>query len=338
MQTLELIVLCGFLGSGKTTLLAEYLQSDQAKDTAVIVNEVGKIDIDGAVVAACASVPTVMLSNGCVCCSIVNELTSTIEQLCADRAASGATPFGRIVVECSGLSTPGPILRSLARLSVQALNARVVSTFDAQRGADWLHQHREVAPQLAAAHTVVLTKLDLANEPERALARQVVVSLNPLARVVDEVDTALRACLAFEAQRDPELVVADFPTSGPSGDGPAAWLASAHGALSTWVVRFDAALPWDDVTAWLDDLTGLCGERLLRLKGFVKPIDVPVPLLLQSVGTVFSEPRAMRPEQVREHGLVLITRDLDAEDIRQLASDGAITVRAAGRQRAFYST
>ena len=87
MQALDLIVLCGFLGSGKTTLLTEYLQLPGAHDTGVIVNEVGQINVDGAIVAAGASVPTVMLSNGCVCCSVANELNSTIELMCADRAA-----------------------------------------------------------------------------------------------------------------------------------------------------------------------------------------------------------------------------------------------------------
>lgn len=333
MDGLELTLLCGFLGSGKTTLLTDHLRGGAARDTAVIVNEVGQIDVDGAVIAAGASVPTVMLSNGCVCCSIVNELSSTIEQLFADRVARGEPPLRRIVVECSGLSTPGPILRSLARLPVKALQARVVSTFDVQRGADWLRLHREAASQLAAAHTVVFTKLDLASAPQRTLALQAVASVNPLARVVDEADAAQRAHLAFPARGEALAEAGIHAVDGP--EDAAAGLSLMHGAVRTWWVRFGAETAWDDVASWLDDLTDLCGERLLRLKGFVKPADEPRPLLLQSVGTVFSAPRPVRSEDMRDEGLVLITRDLGAEELQALGSGCVSSIRPAGRPGVF---
>src|SRR5690606_19238855 len=107
-------VLCGFLGSGKTTLLLDFLASGEAADTAVLVNDVGQIDVDGAVVTRSAGgMPVAMLANGCVCCSIGNELVGTVERLVADRREADLPPFRRMILECSGLSRPGPVIHSL---------------------------------------------------------------------------------------------------------------------------------------------------------------------------------------------------------------------------------
>ena len=71
----EFHILCGFLGSGKTTLLLDFLATPEGADTAVLVNDVGAIDVDGVVVAGSATgAPVTMLANGCVCCSVGSEL------------------------------------------------------------------------------------------------------------------------------------------------------------------------------------------------------------------------------------------------------------------------
>jgi G3E family GTPase len=76
---LDFFVLTGFLGSGKTTLLRDFLVTPEAADTAVIVNEVGEIGLDGVVLRESSDdVPMAMLSNGCVCCQIGSDLAFTI--------------------------------------------------------------------------------------------------------------------------------------------------------------------------------------------------------------------------------------------------------------------
>ncbi|HEY9549285.1 MAG TPA: GTP-binding protein, partial [Kiloniellaceae bacterium] len=105
-------ILCGFLGSGKTTLLLDFLRTPEGAGTAVLVNDVGAIDVDGAVVAdAGGDRPVAMLSNGCVCCSIGNDLAATIDDLVYGRIDAGLPPFRRMILECSGLSRPSPIVR-----------------------------------------------------------------------------------------------------------------------------------------------------------------------------------------------------------------------------------
>ena len=89
---LDFFVLTGFLGSGKTTLLRDFLLSPEAADTAVIVNEVGEIGLDGVVLREGGDVPMATLSNGCVCCQIGSDLAFTIDRLIMTPRGEGAAP------------------------------------------------------------------------------------------------------------------------------------------------------------------------------------------------------------------------------------------------------
>ena len=99
-EGLDFLVLTGFLGSGKTTLLRDFLLRPDSADTAVIVNEVGEIGLDGAILreSSGAEVKMALLSNGCVCCSMGSTLATTVEALLhADRPGGG--PLRRIVLD-----------------------------------------------------------------------------------------------------------------------------------------------------------------------------------------------------------------------------------------------
>lgn len=333
MKATELVLLCGFLGSGKTSLLVQHLAQADTRDTAVIVNEVGQIDIDGAVVAADASLPSVLLSNGCVCCSLVNDLQATVAALQADRAARAQPPFARIVLECSGLSRPGPILRSLHRLPGPALDVRVLATFDALQGERWLATHDEAAAQLAAAQAIVLTKTDQVGMDQQRTAVALLHQLNPLAVVIDEADPALRALRAFDPATVPRPSGAPDLTHEhcPHADAPPLNLL-AHHRIRTLRVDMSPTLDWERVSLWLDDLASFCGDRLLRLKGFVQPSDSPHPVLVQSVGTLFSAPRPVPAHAGQRPGLVLITRGLSAAEIEAIDPARDARVREWGAQ------
>src|SRR5690606_39215111 len=143
------------------------------------------------------ALPLAMLANGCVCCSVGNELVATVERLVAERAATGAAPFRRMILECSGLSRPGPVIRSLTDLGAHDFRVRVLATFDPAQGAQHAAHFEEAAAQLAAARTVVLSRLDLPDAPAPAAGARAAQALNPYARIVAEPDRARRAALAF---------------------------------------------------------------------------------------------------------------------------------------------
>ncbi len=155
---LDFVVLTGFLGSGKTTLLRDYLGLPEAADTAIIVNEAGEIGLDGLILRESGGdVPMTMLANGCVCCQMTSDLARTVEALLAAERPEASGPLRRIVLETSGLSKPGPVLRQLASLAGFPMRVSVVATYDALRGPE-TSAFEEAAAQWAAAHRIVLTK------------------------------------------------------------------------------------------------------------------------------------------------------------------------------------
>ena len=109
-------ILTGFLGSGKTTLLCQLLTHPQMRRTAVLVNEFGDIGIDDLLLRQVAP-NVVLLESGCICCTIGDDLASSLLQLLGQRDAGVIPEFDRVVVETTGLADPAPVLQGfMARL------------------------------------------------------------------------------------------------------------------------------------------------------------------------------------------------------------------------------
>lgn len=293
-------------------MLREFLAIPEAAGTAVIVNEVGEIGLDGALIAESAGgLRMAMLANGCVCCSLGSDLALTVEQLIASQAG----PLHRIVLETSGLSKPGPILRSLANLAWLRLRVSVVATFDCVRGAEVL-DFEEAAAQWAGARALVLTRRDLASPAQIEAARAMARSVNPLAEIVDTEDrgAAVRAAFATRPL---------MPFTAPETTG------TPHPRIAVMLVRWTAKPAWDNVAAWLDNLSGLLGERLLRVKGIVAVAEMEQPLLVQSVGTMFSAPRPFGGPFDKSF-LVIIARDGSTDDLARVTPELPIVISRLG--------
>jgi G3E family GTPase len=303
----DLVVLTGFLGSGKTTLLVDFLKQPESDNTAVIVNEVGEINIDGAVIAETGkALPVALLSNGCVCCSVANDLLYTIEALLESRRAGDTGPFRRIVLECSGLARPASLLRSLGALAIHGMPIRVVATLDAREPPVDLGFEDAVA-QLAAAQFIVLTKLDQASPTQRRTAEEFARAANPFASIVGTEDRHQRALCAFAFGQETARRVADTPEAAPGPLG--------HPRIQVARATFPEPLAWEEFEEWLENLCCLCGARLLRVKGIVRIAGVSEPLLVQSVGNLVGQPRRLLGAQPIRDGVVIIVRDLSLDDL-----------------------
>jgi len=297
---IDFIVLTGFLGSGKTTLLAEYLRLPEAADSAVVVNEAGEIGLDSAILRETGGdVPMTMLANGCVCCQMVGSLAVTIAALLSADRPQASGPLRRIILETSGLAKPGPILRGLAGLAEFPLRIAVLATYDALRGTQIAH-FDEAAAQWAAAHRIVVTKLDAVSPERLAEAGAELAGLNPLAEKVCIADRAAAALAAFA----PLAAAGTLPELRAEGE-------RQHPRIAVRVARPASVPAYDDMATWLDNLAGALGERLLRLKGLVRVAEADRPLLVQSVGTLFSPPSPFGPSDGSAAPfLVVIARDL----------------------------
>ncbi len=309
----DFIVLTGFLGSGKTTLLRDLLAQTDTSDTAIIVNEVGEIGLDGVILReGGGDVSVSMLANGCVCCQMGSDLAITIDLLLTTARPPTAPPLRRIVLETSGLSKPGPVLRQLAALAEHRMRVGVVATFDVTRGLA-LNAFEEAVAQWAAANRIVMTKTDLAAAGPSAANRIEIAGLNPLADIIS-------------AQNRGEAVVAAFAplrAMPPVSDPLRLPLTASHARIGLCLMRPNGVPCYDDVAAWLDNLAGALGERLLRIKGILSIAESATPVLFQSVGTVFSPPRPIRAvSETTEPFLVIITRDVDDHELEQVTPVG----------------
>src|SRR5687768_1183724 len=185
-------VLTGFLGSGKTTLLRALLAHPGMGDTAVVVNELGEVGLDHVLVREVTD-EVVLLASGCVCCSVRDDLASTLADLDRKRAAGTIPPFARVVVETTGLADPAPIVQTL--IGSRALAARfelagMTATVDGTLGMRELDRHPEAVKQAALADCLVLTKTDLAAPDDVAALRARIEALNPGAVITESAPQA----------------------------------------------------------------------------------------------------------------------------------------------------
>ncbi|CAB3678819.1 cobalamin biosynthesis protein CobW [Achromobacter marplatensis] len=325
-MAVDLFLLCGFLGSGKTTLLVDYLRDPASRDTGVIVNEAGEVGVDGAIVANDSdNVPMTLMANGCVCCSLRSDLVYTLSALLDAPRPDGEGPLQRVILECSGLSRPGPIIASLAdpELARRGLRLTVVCTDDCARDPDALAEMDEAMAQFGAAHRIVLTKTDLL--PDGALDARAVraAALNPLAAVIADPDRRRAVQAAFAPSQgvaDLAGLAARMLTAGGQG--------VAHPRIRVMAARAHAGISWTDFSEWLDNLAGLCGERLLRVKAVVRVNECAEPILIQSVGTTFSAPQRLTRQPDAPDAIIVIARDIDAGEIRASAPHAPVDMLA----------
>jgi len=152
----------GFLGSGKTTLINHILRSDHGLRIMVMVNDFGEINIDSELIISAAQ-NVLSLANGCICCTLENDLIEQLEQL----LSSPSLAFDYILIETSGISDPARVLATLRypRFARRLRVDNVVTMLDAEQFPRLEGSMLELArAQLTDAKLVVINKTDLVSE------------------------------------------------------------------------------------------------------------------------------------------------------------------------------
>ena len=311
-------VLTGFLGSGKTTLLRHLLSDTHLADTAVVINEYGEVGLDHLLVREVAE-DVVLLSSGCLCCSVRDDMVSTLAELHALMRAGEIPAFARVVVETTGLADPAPIMQAI--LSEQSLVpwfrlGLVITTVDAVNGEQTLIRHREARQQLANADRIILTKADLVGDSECAVLVDKVSAMNPSASLRVSRKAKLPAAEILKESdgqryRPTPAVLAQIEDS----DRPAAIpLAPGHDdAIKTFTVKLRQPVEWPALVEWLELLLASRGDSILRVKGLLTVSDDKCPVVVQGVQHVLypiERLPAWPDESSRPGWIVFIARDL----------------------------
>jgi G3E family GTPase len=301
-------VVTGFLGAGKTTLLKRFLGSPEGQGTAVIVNEFGAVGIDDALVRDSAD-ETVLLGNGCVCCITRTDLQAALRRLVFDRERGTVQPFGRVVIETSGLADPGPILQTFS--TDRALGGEfhidvVLTVVDAVTGEASLDGAAEARKQVILADRLVVSKTDIADAGTVERLTRHLQQLNPRA----SIDIAVSGAL------DPQRVVA--PIAGERS-GFVAEAAHSDGVTS-FVVEHDKPIEWLGFARAMETLIALRGADLLRVKGILNVAGCQGPVLVQYVQHLAHPPVELEtwPDKNRNGRIVFITRNIPQQKVRDL--------------------
>ncbi len=183
-EPVPVTIISGFLGAGKTSLLNHILNADHGLRVAVLVNDFGEINIDAELISGVSGESSINLANGCICCSIRDDLLEAAVQLIQDER----NPPDCIVVETSGVSDPAAVSMTflVGELQSRTRVDSVLTVVDAEQIHQLNEAHRRLAvDQIAMADIVVLNKLDLVSDARREELADLVREIVPSARILE---------------------------------------------------------------------------------------------------------------------------------------------------------
>ncbi len=300
-------LLTGFLGAGKTTLLNRLLTSGQR--IAVVVNEFGDLPIDGALVVG-AEEDVIELRSGCLCCTVRGDLQRTVAALLARRRRwVRPARFDRLVIETSGLASPGPVLQTFLLdevLSAQTTIDGVVTVAHAGHLLAQLANNPETEEQLAYADAVLLNHTDTVDDEVVDAAESAIVARNPMA----QIHRTARAAVPLAAVLD---IGGHDTRRWRIVDGARPVHTAGVSALS-----MTSAEPVDlhRLKVWLQFLASRKTMEIMRIKGILCCAGRTREVIVQGVYQWLSlGPGPGGPPAVSR--LVIIGRDLDAAEIER---------------------
>lgn len=339
-------ILTGFLGAGKTTLLNRLLRDPALSDTLVLINEFGEIGLDHLLVER-ADGDMILMSSGCLCCTIRGDLVSTLEDLLKRRDNGRIAPFQRVLIETTGLADPAPVLHTIMFHPYLMLRYRlegVITLVDAVNGSSTLDSHEESVKQAAVADRLVLSKTDLVSD--RAVLENLearLSALNPAALIYAAHDVSAS-----------QLLNAGLYNPDTKAPDVARWLnaeaveqahdhdhhhnhhghdhhhhghthhhdVNRHDArIRAHCLRSDKPLDPRGFDLFLNMLREFHGPSLLRVKGIVAlSDDLSRPLVIHGVQHVFHPPIRLDawPDDDHSTRIVFILKDLTVDFVEKL--------------------
>ncbi|KQP37870.1 GTP-binding protein [Pseudorhodoferax sp. Leaf274] len=292
MALIPATILTGFLGSGKTTLLKRVLTEAHGQKIAVVENEFGEENIDNEILVSEPGEQIIQLNNGCVCCSIREDLRSTLAML-AEKKRKGELDFERVVIETTGLADPGPVAQTFFmddEIAESYLLDSILTLVDAKHAATQLNERQEARRQVGFADQIFISKTDLVAKDEVDALVHRLKHMNPRAphKAVHFGEVALSEVfdlrgfnLNAKLDIDPDFLKEDDHghdhhdhEHGEHCDHPSHAHEHGHGHhhhtdddVKSFVFRADRAFDPAKLEDFLGAVVNIYGARMLRYKG-----------------------------------------------------------------------
>ena len=338
-------VLTGFLGAGKTTLLKRILTESHGLKIAVIENEFGEENIDNEILVADTKEHIVQMSNGCVCCTIREDLRTTLQDL-AEKKRKGELDFDRVVIETTGLADPGPVAQTFFmddQIAESFLLDAVLTLVDAKHAAQTLNDRQEARRQVGFADQIFISKSELVSAAELDALQHRLKHMNPRAPqhivhfgeiAIDKVFDLRGFNLNTTLEIDP-----DFLSDGHQHkhdehcDHPSHQHDHAHHGhdhdhghhhhhdddVKSFVFKADRALDPAKLEDFLGAIVNIYGPRMLRYKGVLHMKGTERKVIFQGVHQLMGSDlgQAWAPGEKRTSKMVFIGIDLPKDIFQQ---------------------
>ena len=327
-------ILTGFLGSGKTTLLKRVLSEAHGSRIAVIENEFGEENIDNDILVQDSEQQIVQMSNGCICCTIREDLRATLADLAA-RRRKGELMFDRVMIETTGVADPGPVAQTFFmddEVASQYLLDSVLTLVDAKHAQQQLDSRLEAQRQVGFADQIFISKADLVSADDVAALQHRLAHMNPRAKqsVVHFGEVPLNQVLDLRGFNlnakldiDPEFLKADDHDHDHHDHAHGEHCDHPHhhhhdDDVKSFVFRSDKAFDPAKLEDFLGAIVQIYGPRMLRYKGVLNMKGIDRKVVFQGVhqlmGSDLAAPWGNEPRQSK---LVFIGIDLPRDVILQ---------------------